>query len=302
MHSILPDGLVTTAKGKMYDIGVLNPGESRTIRIVADVNKLGDLPCRFVANADNDLHAEVAKDMLGLGAELEIVVDGPAFRYVTRPATYSVRVKNTGTAPAADVHIRCAVPKPFAFLEAKQTGSFDASSKMIHWFIGRLAAGEETEVVFKLLALAPGEFPIHADAVAERGHNVETQHVTRVAGIAAILLEVVDVDDPVEVGAEAMYEILITNQGTEFAKNVQIRANVPDGMEIVGAQGPTEGVIQGREIKFVPISRIAPRADAIFRLMVRGNKPGDFRIEVEATSDTLETPVTELESTKIYAD
>jgi uncharacterized repeat protein (TIGR01451 family) len=269
---------------------------------VADVKDLGDHRADFIATADHGLRDDASRNVLALGAKLELNMDGPDFRYVTRPADYHVRVKNSGTTAAENVHLRCSVPKPFAFLEADQRGSYDAASKTINWLLGRLDVGQEMEVGFRLRALAPGQFPLQAQAEAERGLSAQSQHLTRVEGIAAILLEVVDVDDPVEVGAETMYEILVTNQGTEFATGVKITAAVPPGMAITGFHGPSEGRIDGQTINFDAIPRLAPRADAVYRVKVRGDKSGDFRIEVQAVADTLESPVTELESTKIYQD
>jgi len=106
----------------------------------------------------------------------------------------------------------------------------------------------------------------------------------------------------VEVGTETGYEILVTNQGTDFAKNVQINLDVPDGMEITGVKGPTKGTIKGRKVTFGTLPKLAPRADAIYRVKIKGSKPGDFRIAVQARSDTLESTVTEQESTKVYQD
>ena len=36
----------------------------------------------------------------------------------------------------------------------------------------------------------------------------------------------------VEVGAETAYEILVTNQGTDFANNISLRLDVPEGMVV----------------------------------------------------------------------
>ena len=63
-----------------------------------------------------------------------------------------------------------------------------------------------------------------------------------------------------------------------------------------------QGSVDGHTIRFAVLPRLAPRADAIYRIKVRGNKPGDFRVEVEATAGSLKSPVTELESTKVYRD
>lgn len=298
----LPAGIQRTAKGTKYGLGILNAGESRTIRIVGSVMDLGLLRSAFVATADDGLRDEASKDVVGQGAKLAVSIDGPDFRYVARPAAYTLRVKNEGTTAAENAHLRCSVPRPFAFISAENQGSFDAATKNINWFLGRLDVGQEIEVGIRLKSLAPGEFPIVAQAGAERGLNTEAQHITRVAGIAAILLEVVDVEDPIEVGAETMYEILVTNQGTEFARQIRIVAKVPEGLEVIDLTGPSRGQIDGQRVVFGALEKLAPRADAVYRIKVRGVAPDDFRIEVQATADALASPVTELESTKVYQD
>lgn len=302
VKAVLPRGLLPTSGETTFKLGDLNPGESRSIRVVASVTQLGRHACRFIATADSDLRDDASGELTALGADLSLAIDGPSFRYISRPASYTVRVKNTGTAAAQNVHLRCRVPKAFAYIDATNSGRFDSRSKSIDWFVGNLEIGQEFTGRFTLRADDRGRFPILAEAVAERGIRAEASHETKVEGIAAILLEVVDVDDPVEVGAETFYEVLVTNQGTDFARNVRITAKAPAGMTIVGSKGPSEGKIDGQTIRFDAIEKLAPRADAIYRVKVRSSKPGDYRIEVSADIETLDAPVTELESTKVYQD
>ena len=296
------EGLRPLAKGSTYEIGTLNPGESRSVRVLADVTKLGEHLCTFTAVADHGLKAEQARKVQGIGAVLAMKIDGPGFRYVNRPATFEVKVSNKGTAPADNVHIRCAVPQSFGFMAATDFGKFDAASKTVNWFVNQIPAGEEVVVKCDLKALDRGEFPLLAAAKAERGLTCMDRHATTVEGIAAILLEVVDIDDPVEVGAETAYEILITNQGTDYATNVQIKLDVPEGMEITNSRGPTKATVKGQTVFFGALPKLAPRADAIYRVNIKGTQPGDFRVSVEAKSDTLRSPVIEQESTKVYKD
>ena len=155
---------------------------------------------------------------------METKIEGPDFRYVGRPATFKIVAENNGTAPATNVHVRCAVPQSFGFMSANAGGKYDAASKTVNWFVNQVEAGGKVEVECELRALDRGEFPVMALSYADRGLRSLAKHETSVEGIAAILLEVVDIDDPVEVGAETGYEILITNQGTDFATNIQIKS------------------------------------------------------------------------------
>ena len=47
---------------------------------------------------------------------------------------------------------------------------------------------------------------------------------------------------------------------------------------------------------------MAAKADALYRVKVVGNKPGDMRFKVQMTSDQLRSPVYEEESTRVYKD
>ena len=302
MKAFLPKGFRPVAKGTVYGLGTLNPGESRSVRILAKVLKAGNHKITFVTVADRALRDEVSRDIQAQAAELSVALAGPKFRYLARPAKYKVRIKNTGTAPAHNVSLSCRVPRVFAYLFGGRNGRYDASSKTINWFVGTLGVGKEFSTDFGLRAVSRGSFPILANVAADRGLTGQDKHVTRVEGIAAILLEVVDVDDPVEIGAETFYEILVTNQGTEFATNVAITATVPPGMQILGSKGPSAGKINGETITFAALPKLAPRADAIYRIKVRASKAGDLRIAVNAMSDSLKAPVKELESTQVYKD
>ncbi len=165
----LPEGLLPVAKSATYEIGTLNAGESRSIRVLANMVALGDHLCTFTATADQNLHATHDHTVRGLGAILEAKLDGPRLRYVGRPASFVIMAENKGTAAATNVHVRCAVPQTFGFLSAEAGGKFDAASKTVNWFVPEIPAGESFQVECELRALDRGDFPVMALAYADRG-------------------------------------------------------------------------------------------------------------------------------------
>ena len=60
--------------------------------------------------------------------------------------------------------------------------------------------------------------------------------------------------------------------------------------------------MEGKEIIFEPLPKLAPRADAIYRVNVRGIAPGDLRFRARIKADGLTVPVLKEESTKVYGD
>jgi uncharacterized repeat protein (TIGR01451 family) len=162
--------------------------------------------------------------------------------------------------------------------------------------------GETRELSYKAVAIQAGAQKHLASVTGGRGLKKEVEVATRVEGISALLLEVVDIDDPVEVGAETAYEIRVTNQGSREATNVEIHALVPPEMTVRGGQGPTRYRVEGQEVLFAPLPQLAPRADAIYRVLVTGVTKGDVRFRARLISDSLTEPVIEEESTKVYDD
>jgi hypothetical protein len=147
-----------------------------------------------------------------------------------------------------------------------------------------------------------GEHHFTMQAQASRGLKQEVPFVTKVEGISAILLEMVDLEDPIEVGAETVYEIRITNTGSKTETDVKLTCVVPDKMQFKGATGPARYAQNGSEIVFDAIPKLAPRADAIFRVTCKGVTPGVAIFKGRITSTLLQEPVTKEEATRIYSD
>ena len=105
-------------------------------------------------------------------------------------------------------------------------------------------------------------------------------------------LEVVDLDDPVEVGGELTYEVRVLNQGRAGCTNIQITATAPEGLRREGS-GPTGYRVNGPQLIFDPLAKLATKADAVYRIRC-GAEPGDYRFRVQMTCDQLRQPVVNL--------
>jgi len=154
------------------------------------------------------------------------------------------------------------------------------------------------------MAVNPGEHKHQAIVEAARGLRNETQIVTRVEGLSALLMELVDLDDPVETGTDTAYEIRVTNTGSKTETNLQLICTIPQEMEFRGAKSGANCKyhLQGKQLIFEPLPKLAPRADVIYRVNVRGVLAGDVRFRAQITADGLKAPVLKEESTKVYGD
>ncbi|MHC4469223.1 MAG: hypothetical protein ACYSUZ_07715, partial [Planctomycetota bacterium] len=118
--------------------------------------------------------------------------------------------------------------------------------------------------------------------------------------ISAILLEVIDLSDPIEVGKDVTYVITATNQGSAPATNILIKALLEKSLEYVGNSGTTGGAVSGDTVSFDPLPALAPKDTATWKIVVKAVKEGDVRFGVTMNSDQLTRDVQETEATKFY--
>jgi uncharacterized repeat protein (TIGR01451 family) len=301
----LSDGL-EHARGTVieFDLGNLAPKEVRTAYVLCGAKTAGPQKCEAVAFGEPKLHAIDTANVEVLVPKVELSVTGPGMRYLDRHAIYTLKVTNPGTATANHVSLLHEMPQGFTFANASHDGRHDFVARTVSWHLGDIPAGQSQEVTLDLVAVNTGEHKHKACVNAARGLKADNSVITRVEGLPALLMELVDLDDPVEVGADTSYEIRVTNTGTKTETNLQLTCTVPDKMEFRGAKGPA-GVSfkqEGNEIVFDAIPKLAPRADVIYRISVRGLSAGDLRFRSRIKADGLSDPVLKEESTKVYGD
>lgn len=295
----LPDGW-TTPDGKtsfMVDVGTLRAGESRQATIDLRSSRTGNFTNTADATGEGGLTATASATTVVRQPVLEVTKTGREMIYVGGTVTYDISVTNKGDAPAKNTVLTDVMDASVSFVEATNGGS--ASGNRVTWNIGTLNPGETKSgsVTVKTSQIKTIRDTATATAFcAEASASAETA----VRGIPAILLEVIDTEDPLRSGEQTTYVITVTNQGTADDNNIRIVCKVPDEMDYVSADGPTKVNANGREIVFDPIPSLAPKAKATFRVVTRAVSAADTRFATEMTSEMLTRPVNETESTRIY--
>jgi uncharacterized repeat protein (TIGR01451 family) len=285
-----------------FDIGNLGPGESRNAQLICTALSGGEQKCEVSAEADGGLRAQDHATVNVRVPRLELHTSGPGLRYVDRKAVYTLRVTNTGDAPANNVVVNDVLPDGLKFVTAGDGGHHDPAVRTVSWFLGEISPGLTREVKLEVLAVNSGEQRQRAVAQAARGLKVEGEVLTRVESLSALSLEVADVEDPVEVGADTSYEIRVSNTGSTTEANVRLVCTLPDKVELKGAQGPGAYHVEGRTVTFDPLPQLAPRADVVFRVQAKALMPGDARFKAQVSSANLAEPLTEVKVTHVYAD
>lgn len=304
VRDLIPSGLRHSAGDELEnELGDLAPGESRELDLAVRAVQPGKAVNQATAFGDGDLRSEVAKFEIEVVAPvIAMNVDGPKKRYLERPATYTVAVNNQGTAAARQLALALNLPAGMEFVKSDPPGRHDAQANSVHWLMEELPAQRNGSVSVTVLPKAAGSHNLVFEATAERTKAVRFEQTTLVEGVAAVLFQLGDVEDPIEVGGEAVYNIKVVNQGSKPASNVRLMAEVPSTMKFLAAESDARHTVQGNRVVFEPISSLAPKAEANIKIRVRCLAAGDLRFRCQLVTDDMEAPVSKEESTRVYAD
>ena len=302
----LPAGLTTTDQIE-WNVGTLTAGETRTFTLCGTAKEPGRLENVATVTADGGLTARATIVTEFVKCQLEITKTAPDLRYFGRPLAYRITVRNVGPVDATGVVVEDPMPTGVTFQNASDGGACNGTT--VVWRLGTLAKGQSKTVGVATVVCATEDTTITntASAHGDCCDNVTASAATRITGRSGILLECVDVDDPIEVGGTENYVIDVINQGNAVDHNVVIKCTLPDQEEFVSAEGPDglTATVSGGVITFAPIVNLPPATDApnnrkTYHIRVRAKAAGDVRFRTELTSDMLTSPVTESESTHIY--
>jgi uncharacterized repeat protein (TIGR01451 family) len=295
----LPKGLVTTADQNTYrvNVGTLKSGETKSFKVNLKATETGKFVNEAVATGAGGLTSSASHTLVVKKPVLTVAKTGPAKRYLDRNADYVITVENKGDGAARDTVVVDTLPAGMQFVSASQGGVHQSGK--VTWKLGILAPGTSKQIVVRAKAAKIGVQRNVANVTAYCASG-SAQTTTEVVGIPAILLEVADLEDPIEVGANETYVIEVTNQGSAPGTNIKITCTISDEQQYVSGTGPTQPQVAGKVINFAPLPMLAAKAKATYRLVVKGTKPGDIRFKVEMISDQMSSSVMETESTHQY--
>jgi uncharacterized repeat protein (TIGR01451 family) len=301
LDETLPEGLLTESGKRRVTSRVdsLPAGESRTVRFRAKAERTGSFENTASVTADRGLSASDSVTTIVRQPVLDVTKTAPATRLVNQSVTYTITVTNTGDAPARNTVLTDDLPSGATFVSADNGGR--ASGGNVVWDLGTLQPGDAKTVEAVVRSTRIGTLTNTVEAKADCAGDTAVA-VTEITGIPALLLECVDVSDPIAVGDEETYVITVTNQGTAKATNLVIECTVPAESQFVSATGPTNDTVNGKVVTFGTLAELAPQDTATFRVTVVGIKAGDsrFMVTLDAAEIDDDNPVRETESTRFY--
>jgi uncharacterized repeat protein (TIGR01451 family) len=280
-------------------VGDLAAGQTAERTITVEATCRGDFGSAAMAESTNGLSAESDEPETAIvQPELAIMIECPERRYIGRNVEFVYTVENTGDATSNNTILTAQLPENVEFVRASVNAA--PTGNQISWNLGALPPGEERTVsaVVRSMGLATLRTTARVSGVCAEEATADC--TTEVEGIPAVLLEVVDARDPIEVGETVTYIIRVTNQGSANDTDIRIVATLPPQQEFVNAGGAARAEQRGREIVFQPYEVLRPGQVIEYQVVARAVDTGDVRFAVEMTTNQLTEPVNETEATNLY--
>lgn len=294
-----------TVQGRQITVpvGDLAPGASRTVSFPLNTSASGEFINTVVVRGDNvikDSDDESDVPIMVRVPGLEVEKSGTREQFAGKNADYEIVVRNSGETTLRGVVVTDTLPSEYRLVDA-DGGNFDETTSTITWNIPSLPAGDEVTYNIRVVNLTGGTFTNSVVAEAQSDNLIDRANApTTWEGYPAMLLEVIDTEDPLLVGDTTSYIIRVTNQGTANDYNVRIRAEFPAQITPVSASGATSGSVSGKMVDYAPVGTLEPKQTVEFRINARAAEEGDGRVFFRLDSELLKDPVTEQESTQVY--
>ena len=297
----LPNGLVTTQGGNRIEIpiGTLFAGTAKSISVVIRAQNSGTYINNAAALADGNINVQSPQvSTVVKQPVLDIAKTGPDVQYIDKELTYEIAVKNIGDWPAFNTLIEDEIPAGVTFVRASQGGVLIGNKVM--WKVAKLNPGATAKTSVAYMPRNIGTIVDTVRASAICADTVTVTAKTEVRGVPAVLLEVIDLADPIRLGNNTTYRIMVTNQGSAVAANIAVKAILEPQMEYVSSIGATGGTLAGDTVTFAPLPSLAARSKATWEVTVKAKALGDVRFKTIMKCDQLDREVMETESTNFY--
>lgn len=292
----LPDQVehASCQKTLTFKLGCLEPCETKKVNICTTAVKRGKACNTAVVTACNadstscQWCTNICKECI------ELTKVGPKEQAIGKNADYVITVTNPGDKSLTEVVVTDQAPSATSIVAAN--GSKINGNQAV-WRLKELKPGEKATFNLTLTTCTPGCFTNKVHVTNCQNCEACAEATTRWRGRPALNVCIVDTEDPVCIGDRTSYRITVINQGSEEDNNVGVTVRFPEEIVPEAANGPTAGTVSGQTVTFAPYKNFQARQTLEYRVDARAKKSGDARVNVEVSSDSIKTPITQQEST-----
>lgn len=207
------------------------------------------------------------------------ITDSPDPVLIGSNVTYTVTVSNSGPAAASNVNLTDTLPAGVTFVSAVASqGTAIQANGQVTAALGSLAKGASATVTIVVTPQVTGTITDTASVSATESDPTSNDNTasesTTVLPATDVSVTVTDSPDPVLVGSNLTYTVVVTNAGPSPATSVTLTDTLPAGVTFVSAT-PTQGTAsQLNGVVSAVLGTLAKGASATVTIVVTPTAPG----------------------------
>ena len=280
-------------------VAALRPGQTWKNDYSAVAKEVGDQENVAQATAGDGCRERATWKVRVLEPKLTIAVTRPQKALLNVPTKYEITVSNHGAIALTHVEVFDELPEGAKFISASDGGRMQ--DRQIHWLLGEAPPNRNKTLTVELQIAKEGEVVNRVTAKADRGVTAHAEAKTQFEGAAGMHVEI-DAKDKLAVDSEGDYVIRVMNRGNGDAKNLQLTVVVPEKMQVVRKEGPTEATQEKQRFTFAPLAVLAAGKENTYKFHVKAVRAGEVKLIVELKTEDLITPLHEEEATTIFGE
>ena len=306
------------------DLGNLPPGTTTRLAVTLRVIEPGELCQEIVVRGNGGVEASkrtcitataaseppatqpplenqppATEPQAGRAVKLSVQINGQSRRAVGESVRFTIDVTNPGPEPVDEIFIANNFETSLQPEQATEGSSWIASA--LGWKVDSLAAGKtiRREIVFKSLRESPqacnrvtvtgrGIEAVTEEACAEIVGEPAESPAAEPAGQAGqgapISVSVAETADPVKVGGETTYQVLVENKSEQSQFDVTLSATFGDELKLEGLSSPVEGRVRPTGVQFPALRELRAGETATFEFRMKAVRAATARFKVEVNS------------------
>jgi uncharacterized repeat protein (TIGR01451 family) len=288
IQAAIPEGLEHRSGSlPSIEIGTLNPGESRQAKLNLSSIMGGEYDLAVRVIADGGLEDETNVQVSVAEPKLNIGIEGPELVLAARNAEFMLTIENTGNVQSSNVRAKYRIPKGCEFVSADRGGKYSDVDHSIEWFVGTVQPEEASEFRLTLRATETGELLHQAGVKSELGQARMCDFKSVAEGTAALELKMVASNRQLQLGEQMTWEVRIRNSGSRAADNVGISCELPSGMQVVDAEGPSDHIAENGILIFRSLPAIEAGDEAVYTITTKATREGNQRLRLRVASESI---------------
>lgn len=289
-----------------YKIESLKPNEQREITLVVVASEPGEHRTSAELSTSSGIRDQSSWKTNIVGAQLTLVRRGPRQRFVGRAGKYENIVSNETSFDAMDARVVEQIPEGMEFVRASSGGVFDPRKRSVTWALKRVASGGQETLQIELKPVTRGRMQstvtVFENAGLQSDDHVSTTVVDDLHNVGANITQLAG---PVAVGETFGFKVSVDNRGTGDATAVQLKIEVPQEIQVIGAGSQTipAKLKLGNMVEYTRVVRIPSGRRQDFDIKLKGRQPlrnGVVKATIEY--DQMDQPLIVSESVTVFEE